>query len=360
MSKYEAIAEMVKRRIDREDYAVNRFPGIRKLAEDTGVSYLTARQALLKLVEEGVLLQKENSYFVINTEARQERPQFKVAFLTHHRATNYFVWENAVMEAAERLGAGFRQVYYTHDDDPVIAEVLSGDFDLVFFKHEIANNPFCLNLVNKYRNKVVTLFQDMTGSGIRCFDGAPPEEAARLADHLYELGHRRFAAVRVADDSTSAGSKVRAWEARLRQYGQTSTLHEIVCSRVRYSLIHAYEQAAKVIFAPERPTALFCASVELAIGLCRFCHEHGLAVGRDLSIASFGQPEMARMYIPSITVIDRPPPVDEAVNLIRDAMKSGGGAPEKLMYRTGAGTLIAGESTGPAPASNHPTEEASL
>ena len=41
MSKYSEIAELVKRRIRKEDYTVNRFPGIRKLAEDCGVSYLT-------------------------------------------------------------------------------------------------------------------------------------------------------------------------------------------------------------------------------------------------------------------------------------------------------------------------------
>ena len=353
MSKYSEIAELVKRRIRKEDYTVNRFPGIRKLAEDCGVSYLTARQAMLKLVDDGVLLQKENGYFSINPQWNRDKAEFKVAFLTHHRASDYYVWENAVMTAAEKLGVFFRQVYYTHDDDPVIAEVLSGDFDLIFFKHNILGNPFCRNLVLKHRDKVVSLFQDLTEYGVRCLDGASPDEAVRLVDHLYGLGHRRFAAVQVAGDSSSGSSKIATWERRLSQYGLKNTVFEVACRHTSYTLIPAYEQAAQIVNASPRPTAVFCTALELAIGLNRYCHEQGITVGRELSICSFGQPEMARMQVPSITVIDRPPPVEVAEEMIRDVMDSGIGEPVKLMYRTGVGNLIVGESTGPLTPSQH-------
>ncbi len=343
MSKYSEIAELVKRRIQQKDYVVSHFPGIRRLADDTGVSYMTARQAMLKLLDDGVLLQKENGYFTVNPQWNRTRTKFKVAFLTHHRASDYYIWENAVMTAAEQLGAFFRQVYYTHDDDPVIAEVLSGDFDLVFFKHSIMENAYCRNLVLKHRRKVVSLFQDLTEFGIRCFDGPPPEEAARLADHLYELGHRRFAATRVAADSGSASAKIAAWERRLNQYGLNSATFDIDCPHASYTLIPAYEQADKLLDSDNRPTAVFCSSLELAIGLCRRCFERGLKAGEDISICSFGQPEMARMHIPSITVIDRPPPIDVAGEIISDAMNG----TDRLMYRSGIGNLIVGESTGP-------------
>ncbi len=359
MSKYCEIAELIKRRIRQEDYTATHFPGIRKLAEDTGVSYLTARQAVLKLTADGVLLQKENGYFSVNPQWNRDKAAFKVAFLTHHRASDYYVWENAVMAAAGRLGVFFRQVYYTHDDDPVIAEVLSSDFDLIFFKHNIMQNPFCRNLVLRHREKVVSLFQDLTEFGVRCFDGAPPDDAARLVDHLYELGHRKFATVKVAGDSNSGTSKIAAWERRLRQYGLKNTAFEVNCPHSSYTLIPAYEQAGRIVDAENRPTAIFCTALELAIGLNRYCHDRGLVVGRDLSVCSFGQPEMARMQLPSITVIDRPPPTDVAEEIIRDAMNSDGGEPAKLMYRTGVGNLIIGESTGPLGKSN-PSKKGAL
>jgi hypothetical protein len=56
---------------------------------------------------------------------------------------------------------------------------------------------------------------------------------------------------------------------------------------------------------------------------------------------------MARMQVPSITVTDRPLPMEVAPEMIRDVMDSGVGEPVKLMYRTGVGNLIVGESTGP-------------
>lgn len=349
MKKYEEIAEMIKRRILHEDYTVNRFPGIRKLAEDTGVSYLTARQALLKLVNDGTLIQKENSYFSINEKWKQQKSPsgFKVAFLTHHRASDYFVWENAVAAAAEKLNVSFRQFYYIHDDDPFIAEVLGGDFDLVFFKHAVVGHKFVENMVIKHADKVVTLFQDMTKFGVRCFDGSPPSETAKLAEYLYELGHRRFATVRMkVDYSSPAEAKIIAWNQFLKGRGIQSALYEINSHHLGYTLIPAYEQAGKIIFAPERPTAVFCSNLTLAIGLIRFCHDHQVKVGEDISVCSFGEPEMARMHIPSITVIDRPPPVNEAMMIIRDAMDNRGRKEKRLMYCPEAGNLIIGESTG--------------
>ena len=53
------------------------------------------------------------------------------------------------------------------------------------------------------------------------------------------------------------------------------------------------------------------------------------------------------MQVPSITVTDRPLPMEVAPEMIRDVMDSGVGEPVKLMYRTGVGNLIVGESTGP-------------
>lgn len=59
------------------------------------------------------------------------------------------------------------------------------------------------------------------------------------------------------------------------------------------------------------------------------------------------------MQVPSITVTDRPLPMEVAEEMIRDVMDSGIGEPVKLMYRTGVGNLIVGESTGPLTPSQH-------
>ena len=52
------------------------------------------------------------------------------------------------------------------------------------------------------------------------------------------------------------------------------------------------------------------------------------------------------MYIPSITVIDRPSPKPEIEAILREAQLKDSERSERLMYRSGMGKVIYGESTG--------------
>ena len=59
-SKYIQITELFKRRLERGDYSFTSLPGAQKRAAETGVSYLTARQAIQTLIDDGVLKRLEN------------------------------------------------------------------------------------------------------------------------------------------------------------------------------------------------------------------------------------------------------------------------------------------------------------
>jgi hypothetical protein len=50
----------------------------------------------------------------------------------------------------------------------------------------------------------------------------------------------------------------------------------VACRHTSYTLIPAYEQAARIVDASPRPPAVFCTALELAIGLNRYCHEQGI------------------------------------------------------------------------------------
>ena len=49
---------VIKRRIREGDYFVDSIPGERRIAEETGVSYMTARRAVQQLLEEKVLIRQ--------------------------------------------------------------------------------------------------------------------------------------------------------------------------------------------------------------------------------------------------------------------------------------------------------------
>src|SRR4051812_21072098 len=55
-SKYTEVMSVIKRRIREGDYLLSKFPGERKIAEETGVSYMTARRAITQLLDDKVLV----------------------------------------------------------------------------------------------------------------------------------------------------------------------------------------------------------------------------------------------------------------------------------------------------------------
>ena len=109
----------------------------------------------------------------------------------------------------------------------------------------------------------------------------------------------------------------------------------------------SYRHSADVLAASPPPTALFCSSVDIAIGVIRYCHDHNIRTGAELGVCSMGKPELARMYIPSMTTIDRPSPVNEAKAIISDLLENGAENPSRLMFRPDSGRLLPGESTSP-------------
>ena len=348
MAKYTEIAAMMQRRIVNGDYAFARIPGARKLAEETGVSYMTARQAVQKLLDDGVISRAVNGRFEAQPVSSPQAG-LKIAFIGPIRFHNYFLWENAIKTAAEEAGGSFRMVVFSHDDDPVIGEVLNGDFDLVFLAYNLANR-FIINQIRKNCGKVVTLFRDMTADGVRCLDGPSPSETANMVEHLYRRGHRRADAFSVFSSSASSMEKIKCWHDALKARGMTGNTHQIELAPFEYSLHPSYSFFRRLLDSGEfRATAVFAPVMENAIGIIRACHDRGLVPGRDISVCSFGQPEMAAMHIPSITVIDRPDPTSQVRDIIREFLEDGPDRPRRLMFRPAEGKVIEGESTGPAP-----------
>ena len=58
--KYVQIAEVLRRRIVHGDYLSGALPGAPKLMQEFETSYMTTRQAMRKLVDDGVVVQGSN------------------------------------------------------------------------------------------------------------------------------------------------------------------------------------------------------------------------------------------------------------------------------------------------------------
>lgn len=171
--------------------------------------------------------------------------------------------------------------------------------------------------------------------------------AARVADHLFALGHRRIAYIS-GPHSTEVG--------RLRKSGFCDRIAELATADDPVDLtLHeahfdylsgesiAYELLGKD--AQARPTALAAASDQQAIGALRAARDLGIDVPTEISITGFDDIALADLVVPRLTTVAQP--TAEIACCAVQSLLSGSGASAKDQLIE-ARLQVRG-STGPAP-----------
>lgn len=127
--------------------------------------------------------------------------------------------------------------------------------------------------------------------------------ATLAVQHLYDLGHRKIAHVTGPEDNNVTVVRREAMITARSALGLPVRDEWII--RGDFCLEAGRQAALKLLDLPEedRPTAVFCASDELAYGLIAALHAHGLNVPRDMSVVGFDDVESAEHYIPALTTI---------------------------------------------------------
>jgi LacI family transcriptional regulator, repressor for deo operon, udp, cdd, tsx, nupC, and nupG len=132
------------------------------------------------------------------------------------------------------------------------------------------------------------------------------ERAARLATcHLIDLGHRRIGYVGgsldtldfIAPSARLAGYRAVLRERGIRHYRELEDVGEFTVAGGR-------EAARRLLDRPDRPTAIFAASDEMAIGVLRAARELGLGVPEDLSVVGIDDHELAAFF--DLTTVAQP------------------------------------------------------
>ncbi len=174
------------------------------------------------------------------------------------------------------------------------------------------------------------------------------ERAGRLAaEHLLGLGHRRIGFV---------GPAVAAHGFRMRERGFVRVLRragiELPSPRLRRvdpTIAGGSDAMRSLLAQPERPTAVFCVTDQLAAGALKTCHTAGVRIPGELSLMGCDNIELAQVLTPELTTIAIPARElgARAARLLLDALDGTLPArpPRLLPVR-----LIKRGSTGPVPA----------
>lgn len=147
---------------------------------------------------------------------------------------------------------------------------------------------------------------------------------ARLAvRHLYDLGHRKIAHITGPEDNVLTHARREGMlEERARL--QLPTRDDWII-RGDFSLASGRVAGERILAMDDRPTAVFCASDQVAFGLMATLTGNGLRVPEDISVIGFDDIELSEYYVPALTTIrqDRHELGAKASSLLLERLEAG-------------------------------------
>lgn len=346
--KFQRIAAVIEQRVRRGDYLLRPLPSERKIAEETGVSHMTARKAVRELLDRKVLIRGPNGALDVAPGFHADAGPPPVLMLYPAFASTYLMqlWQT-VSDAAEAYGLSVRPVQYLHWDDPVVISAASnpGGVIVIPTSPEVPEHV----LPRLRSNRVVLLDVDFTEQQIPSIQVYTDDHLALVLDHLRELGHARIDCISTQFHNSIIEGRIRLWRDWMDRHKITGELLEHAAPSFTDPTPYAYEKIKKRLGRGRfNSTALVATTFPAAVGALRACWEHGLVPGRDVSVCAMNIEHPAKFMMPSVTGVDMPD-LTEVLGrcfkwFLSDKPWSG-----PLCLAPSHAEFFAGESTGPTP-----------
>lgn len=128
--------------------------------------------------------------------------------------------------------------------------------------------------------------------------------AAAATDHLLQLGHRRIAMISGPSGNPLVKDRLKGYRQQLAKADITVPAEFV--GRGDFTLQSGYHAMQKLLALTHKPTAVFCANDEMAMGAIRAAKDAGKRVPQDLSVVGFDDIQFAEYYDPPLTTIRQP------------------------------------------------------
>jgi DNA-binding LacI/PurR family transcriptional regulator len=304
--KFKHVMSVIERRVRQGDYVLSPIPGERKIAEETGVSHMTARKAVRGLLDRKVLIRRPNGSLDVHPGQHGDvssahflllYPAYASTFLTHLRQT--------VFEAAQQYGLGMRPVQYVHLDDPVVANAATNPAGLIFISSAVEVPDHLLAMLRS--SKCVSLDLDLSDQDVPSIRLFPDAHIIKVFDHLRQLGHQRISCISTQHQNPEIERRIRLWREWLERHHATGDLLERPTRSFEDATPAAYDAMRELLQkGPLKSTAFVGTTFPAAVGAIRACWEQGLVAGKDVSICAINIESPARFMTPSVTGLDTP------------------------------------------------------
>jgi LacI family transcriptional regulator len=122
--------------------------------------------------------------------------------------------------------------------------------------------------------------------------------------HLVEQGHRRIGFIGGATRVMSAVERLAGYSRALAAVNVT--VDPALVHFQGYTAEHGRAATRTLLSLPDRPTAIFASSDQIAIGALEMLSRHGLGVPRDISLVAYDDVAPFGLFAPAITAIRQP------------------------------------------------------
>lgn len=153
---------------------------------------------------------------------------------------------------------------------------------------------------------IILISNDIPGSGLPVFEIDNRDAARRITDHLIEAGHRRIAHISGPPTNIETRERENGYRHALSEAGIPFDPCLVWTGGFSFP---AGKRAAEHYFqmpADQRPTAVFAASDECAIGFIKAVSSNGCLVPEDVSVAGFDGVEFSELCHPPLTTMVQP------------------------------------------------------
>ena len=308
--QYVRIRDEITRRIEAGELAQGvRIPSLREMCDEFGVSSITARRALLDLLNEGIV-ERRGGLGAFVTGMRR-RARIAVVIIGYSESA----WRQNSGSFGQLVG-GIASSMWEHEalltvlpvNDPMTASTA-----LRQLLHDQPVDGLLFRVAGDVDWRVVDIPAEQ-GIGAVLIKRTPPATGvpavlsdARTAgsmavEHLVALGHRRIGLL-------SATASTDTYRDHKAGFIEALDRHGIRIGRELVSAVTSvFDEDRKVaaerlLGLDERPTAIVCNADFLALDVYEVAAAHGLRIPEDLSVVSFDDMEFAQHLQPPLTTV---------------------------------------------------------
>ena len=123
-------------------------------------------------------------------------------------------------------------------------------------------------------------------------------------EYLYRKGHRDIAFVHGRIGESNSKDRFKGYKDTLKKLGIPFRKEYVI--EGEYDRDIAYRESAKLLTLPNRPTAIFCADDNMAIGVINQLKENNIQIPQDIAVMGFDDIHPASVVSPSLTTIRQP------------------------------------------------------